>query len=256
MKLNEQDNPWSDSQIEQILSTMQRLEKLTPHSYWLFGSKKHRFKFNETLSEEELENFEHKQGISLPVDYRCFLKNIGNGGAGPSYGLLTLNDAIDGRELNKPFPLTNSNYTMCNEKWDEFLIQIGIVNDDDYDDLPGVMTICHHGCASFSTLVVNGEQYGLMWRGIERFEPYNINFHEWYMTWIYKLENIIILRIESHMKLPSILPGFTRGKVDSICGEISNILETGSITYVEYSNSCVRYEFNNEGILSRMLELF
>ncbi len=45
---------------------------------------------NAPLSDSELINFERKNGIRLPEDYRQFLKLVGDGGAGPHKGILPL----------------------------------------------------------------------------------------------------------------------------------------------------------------------
>jgi len=47
----------------------------------------HGFNLNPPLSEKVIVQFELDHGISLPQDYRNFLASIGNGGAGPFYGV-------------------------------------------------------------------------------------------------------------------------------------------------------------------------
>ena len=41
---------------------------------------------------DSLQNFEKYFRIKLPIDYKNFLTQIGNGGSGPAYGLLPLAD--------------------------------------------------------------------------------------------------------------------------------------------------------------------
>jgi len=48
----------------------------------------------------ELVAFESSNGMQLPEDYRLFLATVGNGGAGPFYGLEPLGSF--GRDLSKP----------------------------------------------------------------------------------------------------------------------------------------------------------
>ena len=55
-----------------------------------FGESKHGFRLGPPLGEGELAAFEQVHGVSLPAGYRAFLTEIGNGGAGPYYGLVPL----------------------------------------------------------------------------------------------------------------------------------------------------------------------
>ena len=51
---------------------------------------------NNPVSEPDVASFEQKHGISLPPDYREFITRVGNGGAGPFYGVFAL---LYGRQL-------------------------------------------------------------------------------------------------------------------------------------------------------------
>ena len=51
--------------------------------------------------------------IRLPDDYRQFLAMIGNGGAGPFYGLEPL--STFGRDLSQPFPVTTATDALTDE---------------------------------------------------------------------------------------------------------------------------------------------
>ena len=63
-------------------------------SHWdLYGSPfggnyVHMHLFRPVVDQEELELWEESIGITLPEDYRCYLTCLGNGGAGPHYGIL------------------------------------------------------------------------------------------------------------------------------------------------------------------------
>lgn len=57
--------------------------------------------------------FERLCGISLPADYRAFITSLGDGGAGPGYGLLPLarglefdTEPVTPELLAKPFDFT------------------------------------------------------------------------------------------------------------------------------------------------------
>src|SRR5262245_46434372 len=82
-------------------------------------AKSHRYVLNPPLTEKEVRAFEAAHGIALPTDYRDFLINVGNGGAGPEYGIFKLGETDVGRgfapwdeddgfvgTLSAPFPHT------------------------------------------------------------------------------------------------------------------------------------------------------
>ena len=52
-----------------------------------FGADSHQYKLSPPASEETIQKFEEQEGIRLPEEYRDFLLFVGNGGAGPYYGL-------------------------------------------------------------------------------------------------------------------------------------------------------------------------
>ena len=51
------------------------------------GSYVHGHLFRPVIDQEELGLWEEEVGLALPEDYRCYLTCLGNGGAGPSYGI-------------------------------------------------------------------------------------------------------------------------------------------------------------------------
>jgi hypothetical protein len=56
----------------------------------LFGSQLHNYELLPCLTESELDALESSYGIEVPPEYRVFVSGIGNGGAGPGYGLQPL----------------------------------------------------------------------------------------------------------------------------------------------------------------------
>lgn len=52
-----------------------------------FGSKQHKYCLNMPATLNEVKQFEESIGVELPEDYRNFLLYVGNGGAGPFYGV-------------------------------------------------------------------------------------------------------------------------------------------------------------------------
>ncbi len=65
------------------------------------GSECHTHLLRPPLSMEELDAWESLMQVSLPADYRTYLTKLGNGGAGPSYGLTPFHSPME-EALQKP----------------------------------------------------------------------------------------------------------------------------------------------------------
>ena len=69
--------------IEAVLRQARRWDMDFP----LFGSHSHAHLFRPPLPEEDAAAWEDLMELRLPQDYRQYLAHLGNGGAGPAYGL-------------------------------------------------------------------------------------------------------------------------------------------------------------------------
>ena len=69
-----------------------------------FGAYSHKYKLSAPASEETIQKFEEQEGIRLPEEYRDFLLFVGNGGAGPYYGLVGFCPAA--RNIQKVFQMS------------------------------------------------------------------------------------------------------------------------------------------------------
>lgn len=137
-------------------------------SYVVFGSKAHRYDINPTLDEDYILGFEKKEGIKLPLGYRDYLKNIGNGGAGPSYGLYPIEVARDGAGWHPPIKDFNN-------------------KTEEETKSPGELLVSHNGCGFFTWLKVT-DHHGEIWFDGRSTDvaPYSINdnFLDWYKNWL------------------------------------------------------------------------
>jgi SMI1 / KNR4 family (SUKH-1) len=143
----------------------------------VFGSNGHHYKLRRRAQESTVVTFEQRYGIELPQDFRRFLLELGNGGAGPYYGILGLDELYEANkdywcDLTKPFPYSDA------WKGDETLLKAiddAIESDDDerygrllqqYDAETahdGAISICEYGCNLRFLLIVNGDEYGNIW---------------------------------------------------------------------------------------------
>lgn len=71
---------------QKIKSTLE-YARLWEYDLTVFGSNGHLYCLNTPLDEEALSAWEAKHSLSLPQDYRDYLTKLGNGFAGPGYGI-------------------------------------------------------------------------------------------------------------------------------------------------------------------------
>ena len=165
----------------------------------IFGAASHNYKLNPTLSESHLLTFEEKHKITLPDDYRLFLKEVGNGGVGPYYGMFPLENFYqsrfyDGSDencigndfLQTPFPYSKNNPFVENEMDDDLTDEV--YAQEFIKNLNGTITLAHQGCGYFDMLIVSGEDKGKVWIDA-RVSDYGMNcifdsFTEWYFHWL------------------------------------------------------------------------
>lgn len=143
----------------------------------IFGAFSHKYHMNPPLPEHEIKMFEAEYGIKLPEEYSLYLSGIANGGAGPFYGLMSLNEN-DGAEVDpsKPFPFTKEMPLILMDLYNKIdkMDKNDEKNEDneEYEDAlghayedaeKGVIYLAHEGCGMYSVLVVNGQERGNVW---------------------------------------------------------------------------------------------
>ncbi len=94
-------------QIDRIKGKIEQLKQLNKE-FSLFGSETHQYELNPALSLDKIRHFETTHNVTLPGGYVDFLTKIGNGGAGPFYGLEPLEDTLyDDLHYKRPDSLLN-----------------------------------------------------------------------------------------------------------------------------------------------------
>lgn len=199
--------------LETIRVGLERL-RTTKRPPKVFGADSHEFRLYPPLSEATVREFEVKYRIRLPEDYREFLIDLGNGGAGPFYGVFKLgdmDDSFDFKEwkeadgfvgvLSKPFPHATAwndttgepEETDDEEEFEKALEAFG----QHYwnpENVNGAIPICHEGCAYRVWLVVTGREAGHLWRDARTTQgglspmkigrKERITFLDWYIDWL------------------------------------------------------------------------
>ncbi len=182
--------------------------------FGMFGSQSHGFQLHPTLTEDAVREFEQIHRVTLPAEYRGFLLKVGNGGAGPSYGLFKLGEMDDGPwqegdgfigNLSEPFPHSEpwndlfeepleslakgfdiAEYEAAYELWDAKYWSPTNVN--------GAVPICHLGCAYREWLVITGPEAGNVWcdvrvdraglQPVAQTGKSRVSFLQWYQSWL------------------------------------------------------------------------
>jgi hypothetical protein len=174
-----------------------------------FGASSHRFELHPAVPADEVAAFEERLGVGLPADYRAFLIEVGNGGAGPHHGIFPMgtwdaggHGVVDFRKSkeslgdpSKPFPYE--------EAWNWSEARLEELQEDDSGDLEleylsvvvdGAIPICHEGCALRDWLVLTGKEAGHVWHDATAdfggWWPWqdatgaHLTFTRWYEDWL------------------------------------------------------------------------
>jgi hypothetical protein len=139
----------------------------------VFGASSHEYTLNPTLTEEAVADFERKRGVRLPEEYRLYLLQVANGGAGHFYGFLALEDD-DGVAVraNAPFPLTADKPFFTFKLYEEIETRAENMDEESRERTldehcakvnSGVTYLAHEGRGMYSVLVVKGAEYGNVW---------------------------------------------------------------------------------------------
>lgn len=114
-----------------------------------------------TLSEARLLAFEAEYRVTLPEEYRLFLREVGNGGLGPGTGMPRLSDAVDrspSLDLATPFPFSLRQYREDPERFSQER------RTERYQPWPGVLYLAApRGDWGEAYLVISGEDRGMVW---------------------------------------------------------------------------------------------
>ncbi|QFP78509.1 GNAT family N-acetyltransferase [Deinococcus sp. AJ005] len=205
-----------DNRLAEITQKLAELKKLDVN-HLIFGSEIHRYELHPPISKEQLGKTAQSFGIDFPEDYAQFLTTVGNGGAGPDYGIFSLDESLElcntlaiGREFPHrkawqplvenlsdgtprgqgkiPYYINNPVTELDRKKqraWNEFYY--------DGNNSSGSMCIGEQGCGHMTLLVVCGPERGNIWVD-SRATNYGITplkkdksgttFLQWYEDWL------------------------------------------------------------------------
>ena len=155
-----------DNRIESIMKKAELLSTKNPE----FSCCEFPPKWEKPLSEKPVFDYENKNKIKLPSDYRRFITTVTRAGTQPFYGLISLlkqRENVDDVNVSAPFPYKISNplyvYNLSDEEYDN------LYKHDENDRInpdAGYIALCDEGCAMYNILIINSEDeetYGTMW---------------------------------------------------------------------------------------------
>jgi hypothetical protein len=155
----------------------------------VYGASSHRYHLNPPLSEREVLAFEERARVTIPEEYRVYLLEFANGGAGPDNGVFPLDPSGDvaASRLDEPFPIPTdlARQVISRPQRQRFLEGLA-------EDLPGCLDLTDGGCGIGAFLVFSGEQRGIVWYWGAHNELYpaandtgeQIGFLAWYEEWL------------------------------------------------------------------------
>lgn len=167
-------------------------------AFLVFGASSHQYKVDKKLSTKELAKWQAKTQVTLPEPYAQFLTEVGNGGAGPYYGIYSMEKATS-------YTASHALTTKCvlypkmrKEEWN-YLIE-PLISDEDISDLDyeaardrvlgGMLCIGTQGCEYDMYLVLEGTHRGRVVYTSD-FHPdhpfffvYEEHFLDWYERWL------------------------------------------------------------------------
>lgn len=177
--------------VKRILKLLEQAKAKDP-DFERFGAYSHKYKLSAPVSEETLLEFEKQYQIQLPEEYRDFLKLVGNGGAGPYYGLYGVE--AQKKELHnsrvyrvEPDPVIYPN--MSDEDWDRVADPEGRRKGEAVYPYVGILPIGSQGCTLMTGLVLKGPYRGQVVYYDEDLcgKPFFVRekgFLAWYERWL------------------------------------------------------------------------
>lgn len=167
--------------LEELQTTLEKA-RLADEGFQQFGASRHHYLWNPPVSVQELLAFENEIGISLPEDYRQFLLQAANGGAGPFDGLFSLAEVR--AWLDWPVEAESEPFLYPDMTADD----LNDLPNDSGNWLRGAIPIGSHGETYFIGLLLTGAHrgrvvyidYEISWV----FFPREPDFLSWYSRWL------------------------------------------------------------------------
>ncbi|MCI8599995.1 MAG: hypothetical protein HFE45_00145 [Oscillospiraceae bacterium] len=202
---------------QQIKKILARAQEIDPGCE-AFGASKHRYQFRPPLAADFVRKAEGQYGFRLPEDYFRFITEVGDGGAGPGYGIDSFADFLKPRDpllmasfcqsLALPFEVrpmqpdeveeyaitSPENYAKSPERYFVYTLP----DEDKPYSTTGFLELGTHGCQWDFGLITAGGRFGQVFdidnEGSCAFVA--ASFDEYYQLWLDWLADERKLRAE------------------------------------------------------------
>ena len=198
----------------------------------VFASSSHKYKILDPVCEERLLEFESKNGVQIPAEYRSFLTSFGAGG-GPGYGIYDFRK-VESVSVKQRFHLTDS------QEWPDD-------DDDPIWDLPGLLNISTSGCGHDWSIEINGPQPGTMWVNAgDRLQRCD-SFGTWYGEWLDRVE----WGLQKHKIIADMIAsGAAISEIAIECGVEPIVLKQNGVTYIHFKGIPARIGADGDRAIS------
>ncbi len=195
---------------KEILAVLNEARKMDKKCE-MFGASRHRYALNPPIRASFVRGVEERYEFKLPEDYFYFITEIGDGGAGPDYGIYPFVSLVEQRDnpraqeyavayrqsLSKEFTprqmradevdefsiVTREYYEKNPER---YFVFDELLETDVLCDTNGFLTLGTHGCQWDFGMVVSGERHGHIFDTDNEggFGLMACSFEEFYQNWL------------------------------------------------------------------------
>ncbi len=194
--------PLSPAHAAYLRDLVQRAGKIDKNRQ-VFGAGSHQYRLNPVIAPEEVRRFEAQYRVNLPREYVFFLTEVGNGGAGPYYGLYPLEKLAMYTECLGRYTQEEAenlpafiDRKMTDRDWAAAVGEDG--DDQAYEDMmkqvcSGLLVIGTQGCTYDNLLMWKGSERGKIvyidWNMEPEYGPFftGLTFLDWYQRYFEEL---------------------------------------------------------------------
>jgi hypothetical protein len=195
------------AQIARIQEKLVAAKQADPQ-FNVFGASSHKYQMAPPVTEADIRQFETSYSIVLPDCFREFLLGVGNGGAGPFYGIYPLGSLVNELvEDPRPFLMKPAiiDPDMTDAVWKDLKKQTSEsgLSDEEFNEVcgklySGVLPIGSQGCSYLHAIVLNGPCQGQVVNlDVELQKPcftFEKTFLDWYERWLDEVISGILLQ--------------------------------------------------------------